>query len=144
MLFKIGSDDIASVRLLTVSQKVKELTEPILDEDGEPQYFGIRFDSDILFRAGDIIGWDISSNSDGDITGQYTEISYVRDNVAYVYRTVDNYLPNKYQTVYLMGSTSDTVRRCVNIIHPYHGAMVLSQFLNISIENINTNHAVQV
>lgn len=144
VLFKISSDDIASVRLLTVSQKVKELTEPILDEDGEPQYFGIRFDGDILFRAGDIIGWDIFSNTDGDITGQYTEISYVRDNVAYVYRTIDNYLPNKYQTVYLMGSTSDTVRRCVNIIHPYHGAMVLSQFLNISIDNINTNYTFRL
>ena len=144
VLFKISSDDIASVRLLTVSQKVRELTEPILDEDGEPQYFGIRFDGDILFRAGDIIGWDISSNSDGDITGKYTEISYVRDNVAYVYRTVDNYLPDKYDTVYLMGSTSDIVRRCVNIIHPYHGAMVLSQFLNISIDNINTNYTFRL
>lgn len=144
VLFKISSDDIASVRLLTVSQKVRELTEPILDEDGEPQYFGIKFDGDVLFRAGDIIGWDISSNSDGDITGQYTEISYVRDNVAYVYRTVDNYLPDKYDTVYLMGSTSDTVRRCVNIIHPYHGAMVLSQFLNISIDNINTNYTFRL
>lgn len=144
VLFKISSDDIASVRLLTVSQKVRELTEPILDEDGEPQYFGIRFDGDVLFRAGDIIGWDISSNSDGDITGQYTEISYVRDNVAYIYRTVDNYLPDKYDTVYLMGSASDTVRRCVNIIHPYHGAMVLSQFLNISIDNINTNYTFRL
>ena len=64
--------------------------------------------------------------------------------MAYVYRTVDNYLPNKYQTVYLMGSTSDTVRRCVNIIHPYHGAMVLSQFLNISIDNINTNYTFRL
>ena len=144
VLFKISSDDIASVKLLTVSQKVRELTEPILDEDGEPQYFGIKFDGDVLFRAGDIIGWDISSNSDGDITGQYTEISYVRDNVAYVYRTVDNYLPDKYDTVYLMGSTSDIVRRCVNIIHPYHGAMVLSQFLNISIDNINTNYTFRL
>lgn len=144
VLFKISSDDIASVRLLTVSQKVREFTEPILDEDGEPQYFGIKFDGDVLFRAGDIIGWDISSNSDGDITGQYTEISYVRDNVAYVYRTVNNYLPDKYDTVYLMGSTSDIVRRCVNIIHPYHGAMVLSQFLNISIDNINTNYTFRL
>lgn len=144
VLYKVNGDDIDKVRLLTVSQRVKEFVEPILDEDGEPEYFGVKFDGDLLFKAGDIIGWDISATPEGAIDGTYTVVSYIRDNTAYIHRTPDNLLPEKYKTVYLVGSTSDVVRRCVTIIHPYHGAMVLSQFLNISIDNINTNYTFRL
>ena len=39
-----------------------------------------------------------------------------------------------------MGNTSNKGRQLVLILHNYNGAMVLSQFLNISIDNINTNY----
>jgi hypothetical protein len=39
-----------------------------------------------------------------------------------------------------MGNTSDKDRQLVLILHNYNGAMVLSQFLNISLDNINTNY----
>lgn len=144
VLFKVNSNDIDRVQFLTVSQKVSGRTEPIYDEEGEVTHWGIKFDGDILFHDGDLIGWDISTDSDGNITGKFTEIAFVRNNTAYIRKSADDLLPEKYETVYLVGSTSDVVRRCVMAIHPYHGAMVMSQFLNISLENINTNYTFRL
>lgn len=143
-LFQVNSNDIDRVQFLTVSQRVKERTEPLYDENGEVTHWGIRFDGDILFRDGDLIGWNLSTDNESNITGKFTEIAFVRNGIAYIRKSVDDYLPQKYQTVYLVGSTSDIVRRCVLAVHPYHGAMVISQFLNISLDNINTNYTFRV
>ena len=143
-LFKVNSNDIDRVQFLTVSQRVKERTEPLYDENGEVTHWGIRFDGDILFRDGDLIGWNLSTDNESNITGEFTEIAFVRNDIAYIRKSIDDYLPQKYQTVYLVGSTSDIVRRCVMAIHPYHGAMVMSQFLNISLDNINTNYTFRL
>lgn len=143
-LFKVNSNDINRVQFLTVSQRVKERTEPLYDESGEVTHWGIRFDGGILFRDGDLIGWNLSTDNESNITGEFTEIAFVRNGIAYIRKSVDDYLPQKYQTVYLVGSTSDIVRRCVLAVHPYHGAMVISQFLNISLDNINTNYTFRV
>lgn len=144
VLFKVNSNDIDRVQFLTVSQRVKERTESLYDENGEVTHWGIRFDGDILFRDGDLIGWNLSTDNESNITGEFTEIAFVRNGIAYIRKSVDDYLPQKYQTVYLVGSTSDIVRRCVLAVHPYHGAMVMSQFLNISLDNINTNYTFRV
>lgn len=144
VLFQVNSNDIDRVQFLTVSQRVKERTEPLYDENGEVTHWGIRFDGDILFRDGDLIGWNLSTDNESNITGKFTEIAFVRNGIAYIRKSVDDYLPQKYQTVYLVGSTSDIVRRCVLAVHPYHGAMVMSQFLNISLDNINTNYTFRV
>lgn len=144
VLFQVNSNDIDRVQFLTVSQRVKERTEPLYDENGEVTHWGIRFDGDILFRDGDLIGWNLSTDNESNITGKFTEIAFVRNGIAYIRKSVDDYLPQKYQTVYLVGSTSDIVRRCVLAVHPYHGAMVISQFLNISLDNINTNYTFRV
>lgn len=143
-LFKISSNDIGKVRFITISQRVNESTEPLYDENGEVTHWGIKFDGDILFHDGDLIGWDISADNESNITGKFTEIAFVRDNIAYIRKSENELLPPKYQTVYLVGSTSDIVRRCVTAIHPYHGAMVISQFLNISLDNINTNYTFRL
>lgn len=143
-LFQVNSNDIDRVQFLTVSQRVKERTEPLYDENGEVTHWGIRFDGDILFRDGDLIGWNLSTDNESNIAGKFTEIAFVRNGIAYIRKSVDDYLPQKYQTVYLVGSTSDIVRRCVLAVHPYHGAMVISQFLNISLDNINTNYTFRV
>lgn len=143
-LFQVNSNDIDRVQFLTVSQRVQERTEPLYDENGEVTHWGIRFDGDILFRDGDLIGWNLSTDNESGITGKFTEIAFVRNGIAYIRKSVDDYLPQKYQTVYLVGSTSDIVRRCVLAVHPYHGAMVISQFLNISLDNINTNYTFRV
>lgn len=143
-LFKVNSNDIDRVQFLTISQRVKEGTEPLYDENREVTHWGIRFDGDILFRDGDLIGWNLSTDNESNITGKFTEIAFVRNGIAYIRKSVDDYLPQKYQTVYLVGSTSDIVRRCVLAVHPYHGAMVISQFLNISLDNINTNYTFRV
>lgn len=144
VLFKVNSNDIDRVQFLTLSQKVKERTEPLYNENGEVTHWGIRFDGDILFRDGDLIGWNLSTDDEGNITGDFTEIAFVRNGIAYIRKSVDDLLPDKYNTVYLVGSTSDVVRRCVMAIHPYHGAMVMSQFLNISLDNINTNYTFRL
>lgn len=144
VLFQVNSNDIDRVQFLTVSQRVKERTEPLYDENGEVTHWGIRFDGDILFRDGDLIGWNLSTDNESNITGKFTEIAFVRNGIAYIRKSVDDYLPQKYQTVYLVGSTSDIVRRCVLAVHPYHGAIVMSQFLNISLDNINTNYTFRV
>lgn len=144
VLFNVNSNDIDRVQFITVSQGVKEIAEPLYDESGEITHLGIKFDGDILFRDGDLIGWNISTDNESNITGEFTEIAFVRNNIAYIRKSVNNPIPPKYQTVYLVGSTSDIVRRCVLAIHPYHGAMVLSQFLNISLDNINTNYTFRV
>ena len=144
VLFKTNSNDIDRVQFLTVSQKVKDSTEPLYDEEGEVTHWGVRFDGDILFKDGDLIGWNLSTDDEGNITGEFTEIAFVRNNIAYIRKKSEDYLPQKYQTVYLVGSTSDIVRRCVMAIHPYHGAMVMSQFLNISLDNINTNYTFRL
>ena len=143
-LFQVNSNDIDRVQFLTISQRVKERTEPLYDENGEVTHWGIRFDGDILFRDGDLIGWNLSTDNESNITGEFTEIAFVRNGIAYIRKSVDDYLPQKYQTVYLVGSTSDIVRSCVLAVHPYHGAMVMSQFLNISLDNINTNYTFRV
>ncbi len=144
VLFKVNSNDIDKVQFLTVSQKVQEIAEPLYDEFDEVTHWGIKFEGDILFKDGDLIGWNISTDEDDNITGEFTEIAFVRNGIAYIRTSIDNFLPEKYQTVYLVGSTSDTVRRCVMAIHPYHGAMVMSQFLNISLDNINTNYTFRL
>lgn len=143
-IFEVNSNDIKNCQFLTTCQKVAERTEPIPDEYGEPRFWGIRFEGDLLFKGGDLIGWDISASGDGTINGTFTKIAYVANGIAYIERTVNNYLPAKYDTVYLVGSTTDIVRRCVMVLHPYHGAMVLSQFLNISLDNINTNYTFRL
>lgn len=142
--FKVNGNDIDKCQFLTTSQKVKRHTEPIYDDEGEITHYGLEFDGPIIFQGGDLIGWDITSDLDGNISGHFTEIAYVENNIAYIRVAVSNPLPEKYTTVYLVGSTSDTVRRCVMVIHPYHGAMVLSQFLNISLDNINTNYTFRI
>lgn len=144
VLFKVNSNDIDKVQFLTVSQRVKGATDPVLDEFGEVTYYGIEFNGELQFKGGDLIGWNLGVDQDGNITGEFTEIAYVANNIAYIGKTVEDYLPSKYDTVYLVGSTSDIVRRCVMAIHPYHGAMVMSQFLNISLDNINTNYTFRL
>lgn len=142
VIFNVNSNDIDKVEFLTVSQKVEKLTTPLYEEN-DITYYGIKFINDILFKEGDLIGWDISTEND-NIIGKFAEISFVRDNIAYIKKKDENILPSNYQVVYLVGSTSDLVRRCVMVIHPYHGAMVLSQFLNISLDNINTNYTFRL
>lgn len=142
-LFNINSNDIDKVEFLTVSQKVSEITESLCDDSNEVLYRGIKFVGDILFKDGDLLGWDIDTKEDS-IIGKFIEVSFVRDNIAYIKNTKELLLPNKHDTLYLVGSTSDYVRRCVMAIHPYHGAMVMSQFLNISIDNINTNYTFRL
>ena len=144
ILFKINSADIDKCQFLTTSQRVKRVAEPIHNEEGEITHYGIEFEGKILFQDGDLIGWNLTSDPDGNISGNFTEIAYVKNNIAYIRASIGGPLPQRYDTVYLVGSTSDTVRRCVMVIHPYHGAMVLSQFLNISLDNINTNYTFRL
>lgn len=153
VVYNVNSNDIGKVKFLTVSQKVKSSGEFLTNEDGEITHWGVRFDGDVLFKDGDLIGWNLSTDDEGNIIGQFAEIAFVRNEVAYIRDTIDSStheggtisnLPQKYQTVYLVGSTSDIVRRCVMAIHPYHGAMVMSQFLNISLDNINTNYTFRL
>lgn len=143
-LYKVNSNDIDRVQFLTVSQEVEEKTKPLYNEAGEVTHWGIRFSEDILFHNGDIIGWNLSTDNDGNITGTFTEITFVRNNIAYISKSENDSLPDKYQTVYLVGSTSDVVRRCVMAIHPYHGAMVLSQFVNSSLDELNTHYTFRL
>lgn len=144
VLYKVNSNDIDRVQFLTLSQKVKDRAEPIYDENGEVTHWGIIFNDTVQFKDGDLIGWNLSTDDEGNITGDFTEIAFVRNGIAYIRKSVDDLLPDKYNTVYLVGSTSDVVRRCVMAIHPYHGAMVMSQFLNISLDNINTNYTFRL
>lgn len=53
-------------------------------------------------------------------------------------------MPQKYSVVYLVGSISDPVRSCAMVLHPYHGTTVLSQFLNTSLDNINTHYTFRL
>lgn len=144
ILFDINNNDIDKVQFLTVSQKVKEDPEPLYNGTGEMTHWGIKLEGDVLFKDGDIIGWDLSSDNESNITGNFVEVSFVRNDIIYIKKTKKDCLPQKYQTIYLVGSTSDIVRRCVLVIHPYHGAMVMSQFLNLSLDNINTNYTFRL
>ncbi len=136
-----------SVRFLTISHKVKNVAEPLHDEEGRISHWGLEFSEEVLFKDGDLIGWDASVDSNNNIVGNFREIAFVRNGIVYIHKGEDEDTPNlpkKYQTVYLVGSTSDSVRRCVMAIHPYHGAMVMSQFINMSLDNINTNYSFRL
>lgn len=125
-LFKIASNDLEGATPLTRNTVVKEVTE-------EENYYKIIFE-DQIFEGNDIVGYDIQD----DLTGQYFKIEYIREGAAYINK--DTNPPKKYQTVYHMGNTSDRSRQLVLMLHEYNGATVLSQFLNIAIEGINTNY----
>lgn len=124
--WNINSNIITGPTPLTRTTTVREVIE-------EEEYYKIIFEDDI-FLGNDIVGYDVQD----DLTGQYFKIEYVREGAAYVSK--DSIIPEKYTTVYLMGSTSDRSRQLVLILHEYNGAIVLSQFLNIAIDNINTNY----
>lgn len=93
ILFKVNSNDIDKVQFLTVSQRVKEHTEPLYDENEEVTHWGIKFDNGILFHDGDLIGWNLSTDDEGNITGDFTEIAFVRNGIAYIRKSIDDYLP---------------------------------------------------
>lgn len=142
-VYKVNSNDIDKAEFLTVSQKVKDIVNPIYDDNGEITHYGITVVGNCLFKEGDLIGWDISATNT-EITGKFNEISYIRDNVLYISKSEKYPIPSKHQVIYLVGSTSDIVRRSVIAIHPYQGAMVISQFLNVSLEGINTNYTFRL
>ena len=125
-LLEIPSSGINRVTPLSISTTVKDITE-------EQNYYRIVFQNDV-FLGNDIIGYDIND----DLSGSYFKIEYVREGAAYISK--DSKPPKKDQTVYHMGNTSDRSRQLVLILHEYNGALVLSQFLNIAIDNINTNY----
>lgn len=125
-VFSISGNDLQGATPLTLNTTVKEVTE-------EEEYYKIIFD-DNIFVGNDIVGYDIQD----DLTGNYFKIEYVREGAAYISK--DSVPPKKYQVVYHMGSTSDRSRQLVLMFHEYNGAIVLSQFLNVSIDNINTNY----
>ena len=125
-LFKIASNDLDGATPLTQNTTVKEITE-------EENYYKIIFE-DPIFVGGDIVGFDIQD----DLTGKYFKIEYTREGAAYISK--DSPLPEKYQVVYQMGNTSNRSRQLVLILHEHNGAIVLSQFLNMAIESINTNY----
>lgn len=125
-VWEVNSNDVVKATPLTRTTKVKEVIE-------EEEYYKILFEDDI-FLGNDIVGFNIKD----DLTGEYFKIEYMRAGAAYVSK--DAPIPDKYETVYLMGSTSDRSRQLVLMLHEYNGAIVLSQFLNIAIEGINTNY----
>lgn len=141
--FKVSGNELSDVQFFTISQKVSDKTI-LYGENEVATHWGIKFEGDILFKDGDIIGWNISSDKEGNITGRFTEIDFIKDNIAYISVYIGNQLPDKYQTVYLIGSTSDIVRRCVLAIHPHQGTVVMSQFLNKSLDNLNTDYTFRV
>lgn len=123
--FPVGNE-VGGHQFFTVHQKV-------LSVELEGEYYKIIFDGD-AFVGNDIIGYNI----DDDLNGNYAKIEDVKDGAAYISKACTP--PNKYDTVYLVGSTSNKSRQCVMVLHKYNGAMVLSQFLNISLDNINQNY----
>lgn len=122
--------DIEGHQFLTVHHRVLEVTE-------EEEYYKIIFDGD-LFEGNDLIGYQIDDN----LNGIYSKIEYIRDGAAYISK--DTTPPNKYDECYLVGSTSNRSRQVVLVYHRYNGAIVLSQFLNIALENINENYFFRV
>lgn len=125
-LWKVSGNDIDGATPLTLNTVVKEVTE-------EENYYKILFEDDV-FQSNDIIGYDIKD----DLSGTFSKIEYVREGAAYINK--DSIPPQKYQTVYHMGSTSDRSRQLILILHEYNGAVVLSQFFNIDIDDINSNY----
>lgn len=144
VLYEVNSSSTDVVQFLTLSQKVKDRVDPLYNDSGEVTHWGIVFEDTEQFKDGDLIGWHISTDDEGNIIGDFTEIAFIRNGIAYIRKSTEDILPDKYTTVYLVGSTSDVVRRCVIAIHPYHGARVMSQFLNISLDNINTNYTFRL
>jgi hypothetical protein len=140
----ISSEGDSNLQFITTTQKVQEVINPVYTDNEGTVYFGIKFNDTILFKSGDIVGWNLSADQDGNISGTYDEVSYINNDMAYFRLTESSVIPDKYTTLYLVGSTSDTVRRCVLCIHPYHGTKVISQFLNLSIDNINTNYTFRL
>ena len=124
-LFKVGND-VTGVTLYSMCTYVKDIVE-------DEEYYKVSFEEEI-FEGNDLIGFDIQE----DLSGSYSKVEFVRDGIAYFNKSSN--IPEKYKAVYHMGNTSNKGRQLVLILHNYNGAMVLSQFLNISIDNINTNY----
>lgn len=125
-LWKVSGNDIDGATPLSLNTVVKEVTE-------EENYYKIIFE-DNIFLGNDIVGYNIND----DLSGTYFKIEYVREGAAYINK--DSIPPQKYQAVYHMGNTSDRSRQLILMLHEYNGAIVLSQFLNRAIDNINTNY----
>lgn len=124
-LFKVDNDT-TGVTPYSMGTSVKDVVE-------DEEYFKVTFEEDV-FKGNDLVGFDLQE----DLSGSYSKIEFVRDGVAYFNKS--SAIPEKYKVVYHMGNTSDKDRQLVLILHNYNGAMVLSQFLNISLDNINTNY----
>lgn len=143
-LFTVPISNIGEIQFLTSSQEVKGQVDSLYDDNNNITHYGISFEGNMMFHNGDIIGWDFSSDENDNIIGKYAEINIVRNNIIYIKNKEGVVIPEKYTRVYLVGSTSDVVRRCVTVIHPYKGASVISQFINISTDNVNTNYSFRL
>ncbi len=142
-LFTIPTNN-NEVQILTFSQEVCNQVDSLYDNDNNITHYGISFGDKPVFQDGDIIGWNFSSDEDDNIIGEYAEVDIVRNNIVYIKNKNGTIPPEKYIRVYLVGSTSSSTRRCVNVIHPYKGAIVISQYINVSIDNINTNYTFRL
>lgn len=138
-----NADRAGSSVYYTLSQQLDNVLT-INNPDDSVKYYGFEFKDSTIFKGGDILGWNITINSDGEIMGSYAEVLYKSGNTVYIEAIDSNLLPSKYDTIYLSGSTSDVNRRLILAIHPYEGGVVLSQFLNNSIDNINTNYTFRL
>lgn len=134
LLFKVDSTSTGGMGLgfLSLQQRVERVTE--VESVTGDTVLEVELTGRIQFDGNDIIGWDI----DESLNGTYSKIRYIADGKLYI-EPNDN-PPVRYSTIYLCGNTSDRSRSLVLAIHNLNGAVVLSQFQNISLDGINTNY----
>lgn len=127
--FKISDSSIKDYRLLTPSTMVIEAN------DG-----GIVLE-DSIFQEGDIIGYSIQDT----LTGTYAIVSSIEGNtISLTYANDEVEPPSKFETLYLIGSTVDNSRALLLALHKENGAIILSQFINKSLDNINSQYNLRL
>lgn len=126
--FKVSDNSIRDYRLLTPSTMVTELDKDSLTLE------------DSIFQVGDIIGYNMQEL----LVGDYAVVSQTEGNVVKLTYSEGATPPAKFTELYLIGSTTDESRALALVLHKVNGAIVLSQFVNRSIDSINTTYSLRL
>lgn len=90
------------------------------------------------YQVGDILGWDLYLDADGNIMGTYGTVTGV--DTANKTVTISNYnvetVPFAGTFIYKVGSTANNQRSSVLVSHLHQGVPTMTQYYNSSVDNL--------
>lgn len=136
-VFTVNDTSIKGARFLSPSTLIIDTKQ---DDSGELEYIL----KESIFEPGDIIGL-ANQNSP---TGDYFEVIEVHDSAIKIVDSTGGNNATQQLTVssefFLAGNTTDNARALFLMLHKINGAIVLSQFINKNLDNVNSYYNLRL